>query len=254
MTGAAMVTGATSGIGRALALELARRGFPLLLVARDGDRLRAVAAGAEAAGSPEVAIQPADLTDKNGLHVVSERIADIDFLVNAAGCGTTRTFPDEDLAAELAMLDLNVRSVLVLSHAAARSMAERGHGRILNVGSTAAVWSQGTYAGGKAWVHTTTAGMVSACADRGVTVTLLVPGFTRTEFHQRSATATSGVRRWLWLAPEQVAREGVDAMLAGQTKCIPSRRYRVLVRIATSLSPGNRRRLLSHLASLKPVD
>ena len=91
MTGAAMVTGATSGIGRALALELARRGFPLLLVARDGDRLRAVAAGAEAAGSPEVAIQPADLTDKNGLHVVSERIADIDFLVNAAGCGTTRT-------------------------------------------------------------------------------------------------------------------------------------------------------------------
>jgi uncharacterized protein len=250
----ALVTGATSGIGRALALELARRGHRLRLVARDASRLAAVADEVRTAGAPAVDVLAADLGQPGGLDLVAAALADVDVLVNAAGQGADRSFPDAGLAVELAQLDLNVRAVLVLSHEAARVMAERGGGRILNVGSTAAVWSQGTYAAGKAWVHVATAGLTTAGAPRGVGVTLLVPGFTRTEFHRRSATDATGVAGWLWLTPERVARDGVDALLAGKAMCVPGRRYRALVAVARHLTPGGRRRLLSRIAPLAPAE
>lgn len=251
---AALVTGATSGIGKALALELARRGHPLTLVARDRGRLESVAAEARLLGSAEVRLLAANLLDQRDLERIAEAARECDLLVNAAGMGASRPFPDADLATELAQLDLNVRAPLVLAHAAAEAMVSRGSGRILNVGSTAAIWSRGTYAGGKSWMHAATRGLDGTCRPRGVTATLLIPGFTRTEFHERSDTATDGVAGWMWLTPDQVAREGVDALLAGRPECIPGRRYRVLTAVATRLGPASRARLLSSVAKLRPVD
>lgn len=251
--GTALVTGATSGIGRELALELARRGNSLVLVARDAGRLDEVAAQARALGAPDARTLTADLLDPDDLGRVAAATSTVDVLVNAAGMGAKRAFPDAELADELAQIDLNIRALLVLCHAAARSMRTRGHGRILNVGSTAGIWSRGTYAGSKSWVDAATRGLAAACAPHGVSVTLLVPGFTRTEFHARSATATRGVPSWLWLDAARVARDGIDALHAGRQTCVPGRRYKALVAIASRLGPSGRQRLLSSLATLRPA-
>ena len=238
----ALVTGATSGIGRAFADELRRREWDLVLVARDADRLARVAAelGAE--------VLAADLSTPAGCESVIARLGSLDLLVNAAGCGTTHRFPDEDLAAERTMLDLNVTATLLLSHAAARA----GVG-VVNVASTAAIWSTGTYAASKAWVLAATRGLADAVRAEGVAVTAVVPGFTRTEFHARSGTDAGGVRPWLWLTPEQVAREGLDAWAAGRSVSVPGRAYRVLVPLARALPDGPRSRLLRALGPLKPA-
>lgn len=238
----ALVTGATSGIGRAFADELRRRGWDLVLVARDGERLAATATelGAETL--------VADLSTPEGCAAVVGRLDGVDLLVNAAGCGTTHRFPDEDLAAERAMLDLNVTATLLLSHAAARRRVG-----VVTIASTAAVWSTGTYAASKAWVLAATRGLADAVRPAGVRVTAVVPGFTRTEFHARSGTDAGGVRPWLWLTPEQVAREGLDAWEAGRSVCVPGRAYRVLVPLARTLPDGPRSRLLRLLGPLKPA-
>ena len=238
----ALVTGATSGIGRAFADELARRGWSLVLVARDRDRLARVAT--ELGGE----VLAADVATPAGCDAVVARLGSVHLLVNAAGCGTTHRFPDEKLAAERAMLDLNVTATLELSHAAARAGAG-----VVNVASTAAIWSTGTYAASKAWVLAATRGLADAVRPAGVPVTVVVPGFTRTEFHARSGTDAGGVRPWLWLTPEQVAQEGLDAWEAGRTVCVPGRAYRVLVPLARALPDGARSRLLRMLAPLKPA-
>lgn len=237
-----MVTGATSGIGRAFADELRRRGWDLVLVARDSARL---ARAASELGAEMVA---ADLATPAGCKVVVDRLESVDLLVNAAGCGTTHRFPHEELAAERTMLDLNVTATLLLSHeAAAREVG------VVNIASTAAIWSTGTYAASKAWVLAATRGLADAVRPAGVQVTVVVPGFTRTEFHARSRTDAGGVRPWLWLTPSQVAREGLDAWEAGRTVCVPGRVYRVLLPIARGLPDGPRSRLLQWLGPLKPL-
>ena len=237
----ALVTGATSGIGRAFADELHRRGWDLVLVARDSARLEAVA------GDLGVEALVADLSTPAGCDSVIARLGAVHLLVNAAGCGTTHRFPDEDLEAERTMLDLNVTATLLLSHAAARA----GVG-VVNVASTAAIWSTGTYAASKAWVLAATRGLADAVRPAGVHVTAVVPGFTRTEFHARSGTDAGGVRPWLWLTPEQVALEGLDAWEAGRAVCVPGRAYRLLVPLARALPDGARSRLLRTLGPLKP--
>lgn len=164
--------------------------------------------------------------------------------------GTAHPFPRTTLQKELQQLDLNVRCPLVLSHAAARSMASRGGGRILNVGSTAALWSHGTYAASKAWMETMTRGLSDAGSSGGVSVTLLVPGFTRTEFHARSGVDPAGVPAWMWLDARRVAVVGLDALEAGRSVCVPSLRYAVMTGVMARLSPTSRRRVLSRIVSL----
>lgn len=256
-SGAALVTGATSGIGRALATELRRRGWPVVLVARDADRLSAVARTlADDAGNPAEVLS-ADLATLAGIEKVERRLTagpePVRLLVNAAGCGTARRFPDDDLAAEEAMLTLNVLATLRLSHAAARELRRTGGGGVLNVGSTAGVWSTGTYAASKAWVLAASRGLADAVRADEVHVTVVQPGFTRTEFHERSGIDASGVRGWLWLTPDQVAREAVDAWESRRTVVVPGRQYRVLVPLARALPDAVRSRLMRALGSLKPA-
>lgn len=250
----ALVTGATSGIGRQFATELARRGWQIVCVARDEGRLAGLRDDLPGAGHE---ILPADLAVDHGVNSVASRLASdrepVSLLVNAAGSGTTAPYPDAPLAEEVAMLRLNVEAVLRLSHAAAHTMAVRGHGGIINVTSTAAYWSAGTYAASKAWVLSATLGLRAQVADRGVRVVALAPGFTKTEFHARSATDASGVRPWLWLEADQVVEEALAALSCDRAVCIPGRRYRALVETVRHLPPGGRRAVLRRLAPLGPV-
>lgn len=248
----ALVTGATSGIGRAYAQALAKRGWAITAIARDEGRLRGLVS--ELPGSEHEYVT-ADLASLQGIATVEALLETdlrpVSLLVNAAGAGTSQPFPLAPIEEEHAMLRVNVEAVLLLSYAAAHAMKRRGFGAIINVSSTAAYWSAGTYAASKSWVLQMTLGLRSQVAESGIRVQAVVPGFTRTEFHARSSTDASGVRSWLWLQPEEVAEASIRALAKNQPICIPGWRYRGLVELVRHLPPEGRRAVLRRLAPLK---
>lgn len=248
----ALVTGASAGLGAEFARQLAQRQHDLVLVARDKARLDEVALQLGARFGVAVEVLPADLTSDAGCDAVSARISDaqrpIDVLVNNAGFGMYRTFGSGDLAAEERQLDLNVRAVLRLTHAAVRAMTGRGAGRIINISSFSAFVPRGsnaTYAAGKAWVTLFSEALAVQLRGSGVTVTAIHPGFTRTEFHERAHADMSRVPERMWLAAPDVVREGLADAFAGKPISVPSRQYRTLRR-ATRLVPRSMlRRIMS---------
>ena len=151
------------------------------------------------------------------------------------------------------MLALNVGSTLRLTHAAAEVMRERSRGSIVLIASTAAYWSTGTYAASKSWVLSMGLGLHAKLASAGVQVLVVVPGFTRTEFHARSGADASGVQPWLWLDSDEVARESLEGLAAGRAVVIPGRRYRALVETVRHLPPGGRAAVLRRLAPLRSL-
>jgi uncharacterized protein len=235
----ALVTGASAGLGAEFARQLAARGYDLVLVARDENRLRSAA---EDLGNVSVEVLPADLTTDDGCAAVADRITDasrpVDLLINNAGIGTYRPFGTASLEAEERQLDLNVRAVLRLTHAAVRTMTGRGSGRIVNVSSVSAFVPRAgnaTYGAGKAWVTMFTEALSIQLAGSGVTATAICPGFTHTEFHQRANADMSHVPERMWLEAADVVREGLDAAFAGKPVSIPTRRYKTLVGTARTL-------------------
>lgn len=249
MTRRALVTGATSGIGRALAMAAASRGYEVTGVARDAARLDRLASELPGAGHGALSC---DLATEEGRALASAAAADTDLLITAAGLGTSAPFPWADAADERAMVAVNVLGTLDLCHAAGRAMCERGSGSIMTVASTAAVWSAGTYAASKAWVVAFTAGLAVQCRPRGVRVLAVVPGFTRSEFHARSGTDASRVQPWLWLTPDQVAQGAFADLEAGREVSVPTLRYRTLAGTVRHLPPRGRAAVLRRIAPLGP--
>jgi uncharacterized protein len=232
----ALVTGASAGLGAEFARQLAAKGYDLVLVARDADRLASAADELRARHSVAVDVLPADLISDEGCAAVAERIADaqrpIDVLVNNAGLGMYQVFGAAPLDAEERQLGLNVRAVLRLSHAAVRAMSGRNSGRIINVSSVAGFVPRGsnaTYSASKAWVTMFSEGLSVQLRGTGVSVTAVCPGFTRTEFHERAQADMSHVPERMWLAASDVVREGLDDAFAGKPVSVPSRQYRRLL-------------------------
>ena len=240
----ALVTGATAGIGREFALQLAARGDDLVLVARDVDRLEALAAELRATRGVEVEVLPADLSDRAATARVAERLAEadrpIDLLVNNAGFGMKKSFLAAELAEEEAMFDVLCRAVLVLSHAAGRAMKARGQGQIINVSSVAGWIASGTYSAAKSWVTVFSEGLAGELAGSGVTVTALCPGFTRTEFHARAKIRDDAFPGFMWLDASRLVRECLEDADKGRVISVPSVLYKGL-HLATKVAP---RRLL----------
>jgi short-subunit dehydrogenase len=232
----ALITGATAGIGAEFAWQLAAQGHDLVLVARDQDRLDAVAADLKHRLGGAVEVLPADLADRVQCARVEARLSNrdrpIDLLVNNAGFGTGHRFTLGQLAEEERQLDVLVRAVLRLSHAAVAGMVERGHGGIVNVSSVAAWTPTGTYSAAKAWVTTFSEGLGAELADTGVQVVVVAPGFTRTEFHGRAGMDIAGVPDWMWLDADQVVRTALAALGTRRTVVVPGRQYRLLAGLA----------------------
>ncbi|WP_160005998.1 SDR family NAD(P)-dependent oxidoreductase [Nocardioides sp. AX2bis] len=244
----ALVTGATAGIGHEFARALAGRGHDLVLVARDATRLEEVAAALRTDHGAAVEVLVADLTDRAQLRTVEDRLADrdlpVDLLVNNAGFGLKQRFGDNDVEAEQAMLDVLVTAVMRLSHAALGPMSERGRGGIINVSSVAAFLPRGTYAAAKAWVNSFSAWAATEYAPRGVTVTALCPGFTRTEFHERmDVTPGTGM---FWLDVRRLVDDALADHARGRALSVPSPQYKVAVALARVV-PG---RALQRLQSI----
>ena len=232
----ALITGPTSGIGRSFAVTLAGRGYDLVLVARDKERLDALGAELRGRYGVEVEVLPADLADRAALATVEARVADgsrpVDLLVNNAGFGHKEPFSENDIEDEQAMLDVLVTAVLRLTHAAVRPMAARGSGAIINVSSVAALLPRGTYSAAKAYVTSFSEWVDLTYRDRGVRAMALLPGFTRTEFHQRMDVSPDSAPRWMWLDADRLVRDALDDLAKGRSISIPSKRYKVLATVA----------------------
>ena len=228
----ALVTGATAGIGLAFCRELAERGHDLVLVARDRARLENVSDELEAKYQVHCEILAADLSDRLQVQKVAERLAEpgrpVDLLVNNAGFGLSRSFLQGDVADEERALDVLCRAVMVLSHAAALAMRDRGRGAIINVSSVAGFVAMGSYSAAKAWVTTFSEALANELAGTGVTVTALCPGFTHTEFHQRAELDMSRLPERMWLEADRLVRDCLDDVKAGKVLSIPGAQYKAI--------------------------
>lgn len=247
----ALVTGASSGIGHAMARQLAASGTELVVVARDEARLRSLAESLDVPAE----LMVCDLADRDALEAVERRIESaerpIDLLVNNAGLGFGGPFADLDRNAATFVVDVNVVALQRLTQAAASSFTERGAGTILNVGSLAgeAVGANSaTYNASKAFVTSLGQSLAAELAGSGVTITTLLPGFTRTEFQQRSGTDVSEVPNFLWQTPDAVAAAGLEGAAAGVTEVVPSRRYRAFRAVNRVLPSAVKRRAAMNVA------
>lgn len=227
---AALVTGATAGIGLSFARQLAAGGHDLVLVARDVEGLERVAAELRTVHRIGAEVLPADLTSADGVTSVEERLEDpsrpLDLLVNNAGFTLRRPFLVNDIGDEEAMLDILVRAVLRLTHAALPGMVERGHGAVVNVSSVAGWVPRGTYAAAKAWVTSFTQGLDAQLEGTGVRAMVLAPGFVRTEFHDRARIDMSRLPPYMWLDPDDVVRRALRDLRRGRTVSVPGGVYK----------------------------
>jgi len=220
----ALVTGASSGIGRAFAVALASRGHDIVAVARNETSLKELAATVDT----DVEVLAADLTDGTDLARVETRLADdvapIDLLVNNAGYGTSGRFAELPVDREENEVALNVVALMRLTHAAVGPMTRRGRGGIIQVSSISGLAPTpgvATYAGTKAFVVNFGLSLREELRGTGVKTTVLCPGFTRTEFQQRANYDTSGLPSFLSQSSEQVVAAALRALETNKALCIP---------------------------------
>ncbi len=243
----ALVTGASSGIGEALARRLGRAGIPTTIVARRRDRLDVLAAE-----FPSLLPLPADLTTAQGMHAVEEVLAahpDIDLVVNNAGFGTSGPFIEADRDRLDREIRLNVAALTRISHASVGGMMRRGHGYLLNVSSIASFQPGphlAVYAATKAYVTSLSTALHEEVRGTGVRVCVLCPGLTRTEFQSvsRQSGEPTEYPEVMWMTADAVARAGLRAVRNGRAVCTPGLVNKVLV-AATDVLPRSVVRRLS---------
>ncbi|WP_404350575.1 SDR family oxidoreductase [Phycicoccus jejuensis] len=236
----ALVTGASAGIGRAFAERLAHDGLDVVLVARDRARLERLAAELRERYGVATEVLVADLADRAQTQEVCRRLADedrpVEVLVNNAGLGQQHPFLDNEIRREEAALDVMVRAVLLTCHAAGRAMRARGSGRIVNVSSVASFTTSGPYSAAKSYVTVLSEALAGQLAGTGVAVTVVCPGLTRSEFHERARMSLPGVPRGLWLDADEVARQGLADAAAGRVVSVPGPQWKTLS-LAVRMAP-----------------
>jgi short-subunit dehydrogenase len=226
-----LITGPTAGIGRAFADKLAAEGYDLVLVARDAARLEQVAAEVTQKYGVACEVLAADLTEPDGLARVEERFqtGPIEVLVNNAGFGQKKPFWANSIEAEEKQLDLLVRVVLRLTHAAVLPMIERGSGAVINVSSVAGFLQRGSYSAHKSWVTNFSAGLAIELHSKGVAVMALCPGFVHTEFHERMEMDKTIIPSFMWLDATDLVDAAWSDLMSGKPISVPDWRYKLIV-------------------------
>ena len=219
----ALVTGSSSGIGAALARELARHGANLVLVARRKERLEVLAEELRQAHGVEVRVEPADLLDpeaRERLLAATEGAGyPIDVLVNNAGLGDYESFLDASWERLQRMLELNVRALTHLMYLFAPKLVARGKGRVMNVASTGAympIPDFAVYAAGKAYVRNLTEAFDYELKGTGVRAIVVCPGGTHTEFLEHANQVAKPASSMAMMSAERCARISVKRMLRGR--------------------------------------
>src|SRR5213595_469760 len=215
----ALVTGASSGIGEALARRIARDGRHLVLVARRAERLQALARDLEHAHEVTAHVIAKDLVKpaaaRELLDVVGRRGLTVDWLVNNDGFGTVGRFDRLPVDGELDEIRLNVEVLVELTGRCLPAMVARKAGVVMNIASMGAFAPgpyMATYAATKAFVLSFSEGIAAELRGTGVHVLCVCSGFTRTEFQEKAAVDVSGVPGFFWMSAEEVADQAVGAL------------------------------------------
>jgi uncharacterized protein len=247
-----LITGASSGIGEAIAVELARRGYQLILVARRTDRLHALAGTL----STKAHVLPADLASPGDRAALPQRVAELglapDILINNAGLAgralVAKSVPEQ----QLNLVEVDVGAVVDLCSRFLPGMVDRGFGAVLNVSSLAGFYplpGQATYGAAKAFVLSYTESLRNELRGTGVVASALCPGPVDTGFDvvagysvgERAATLPS----FMWKSADEVARAGIDGLAANKARVVPGRGNQL---IATLCRVAPHERLLPLLA------
>lgn len=250
--GYTLITGASAGIGAAIAREYARRGVPLILTARRVERLQQLADELR----PQVAVEAiaADLADPAAPTALMTEIEahglSVSRLVNNAGYGVPGRYLSSDWRTHADFLQVMVTSVAELTHRCLPAMEAAGFGRILNVASLAALTPSSAghtlYGASKAFMIRFSESLAEESKAHGVHVTALCPGMTYTEFHDVNGMRdkVSKLPGWLWLDAASVARLGVDAVERGDARCITGGANRAIATLCRYLPDAAARALI----------
>jgi uncharacterized protein len=243
----AVVTGASSGIGLELCRLLARDGARVVMVARDPERLQRAARWIQAEHpSTALTLFPADLSRAGSAAALGARLErevdPADLLVNNAGAGSSGPFADSDLAREMSLVQLNVASLVELTHVVLGGMLRRRSGRILNVASAAGFLPgplMAVYYATKAFVLSFSEALAEELVGSGVSVTALCPGPTLTGFQQRAGIERARLLRGpLVLEAKEVAACAYRATLEGRRVVVPGIANKVMVQALRVLPRG----------------
>jgi hypothetical protein len=222
--GIALITGASSGIGEALAREFARQDYDLIITARRSDRLETLAS--ELREHVSVDIVSCDLGETFGVTSLIKAVdalgKDVDILVNNAGIAHSDDFHCCDFEQVEQLLSLNISALTHLTHHFIQPMVKRGAGKILNIASVAAfqpVPSMAAYAASKAFVLSLTESLSEELRGTGVSITALCPGLTKTELVEN--LMAQDVPEFMMSSTQEVAREGYNALMANEVIRIP---------------------------------
>jgi hypothetical protein len=229
------------------ARQLATAGFRVVVVGRDEKSNRDTVSRLNGAGH---AYLTSDLSSQPGVDAVLAHIEQDppQILVNCAGVGLDRRFPDAEMTSELRMMAVNMSAPLQLSHAAIRAMRRDEAGLVVNVASTAGLWSNGTYSASKAWTIAFSLGISESLATSEIRAICVVPGFTSTSFFANAnLTRSRSSGDWLWLNASIVASRALEAACRNQRIVIPTARYRLLVWCALSAPRWLRARIVARI-------
>jgi hypothetical protein len=238
---AALITGASSGIGAAFARRLAADGYDLVLVARREERLAVLADELGARHGVVVQSLAADLSDPTGVGRLERRVQsldELDLLINNAGFGARGYFAEADLCEQLKMIQLHVLASVRLTRAALPQMIRRDRGGIINVASLAAFIAlpgDATYGATKAYLVSFSQALHEELRGTGVCVQALCPGFTRTEFHSAEQLPESDLARIpavLWLQADEVVAASLRGVTKGTVVCVPGWKNRLILALA----------------------
>ncbi len=234
----ALVTGASAGIGEALARVFAEHGFDLILTARREDRLNALAHALSGQHGIRTHVVVADLADPRAPARIFDEVSsaglDVDALVNNAGYGLPGKYIDSTWRQHADFLQVMVVAMAELAHRALPGMIARGYGRIINVASLAglvpATAGHTLYGASKALLIKFSQSLAGEVASSGVHVTALCPGFTYSEFHDVNGLrpVVSRMPGWMWLDADTVARQGYDAVMRGRPVHVTGRVNRAI--------------------------
>ncbi len=256
MPNTALITGASSGIGAEFARLHARKGGDLILTARRKDALNALKAEVEADHGVTAHVVALDLGAPGGAEALVAAVdgigVPVDILVNNAGFGGHGLHIERELAAEMAMIDLNVKALVTLTHEFGARMAAAGGGRILNVGSSAGFMPgplQAVYFATKAFVNSFSQAMDQELRSRGVTCTVLAPGYVETGFADAANLGGTGLVKGGGATAKAVAKIGYDAMKQGRLVVVNETMLGIALNWIIPLMP--RRMVLKMVARLQ---
>ena len=256
MSGLALVTGASSGIGAAFARYHAAQGGDLIITARREEALRGLKQELESSHGISVHVLAQDLGAGGGAQALYDQVKaaglSVDILINNAGFGGQGKHTDRPLSDELEMIDLNVKALVALTHLVARDMVAQGKGRILHVGSSAGFMPgpyQAVYFATKAFVKSFSQALDQELRGKGVTSTVLAPGYVETGFAERAGLGGTKLVAGGGKTPESVAKHGYDAMMRGELVTVNERGLSVLVNWVIPLLP--RRQVLKMIAGMQ---